>query len=699
MSAGIGRATFGTLGRPPESASAASLSRTSASVEWPVLVFFWLGKPRREKSSSESCLGESGLTRSSPSARGAAASAAPRICSRSSSARRASFSRCSSRRSGVDQDAGPLHLEEDRDQRHLDVPGQVQHAVLLAALLQQVAQAERDVGVLGGVGGDAVERRLGDALLRRVGFLAGLLADEFGDGDAAVVQLRERERVHAQPGGVAQEGGDHGVEDRALHLGSRVMERVQVVLEVLAELGDRPVGQQRLQHLDDLFEAEVRLRLGRDDGHVHRFALLPAHRDADQAGLVTHAQRLGVDGDPTRGPRGFHGFVQGGPRGDAGVAALPRRGEGGVHRVSVLGRSVLLVGGEQPAGGRLLLRSRGLLPERGFGVVGRAPEPRQLARVAVEAAALEERVEAVVVDRVDRDLGVAGVEAGVDVAHQRDELLGKRELTVLDGVLQPLLLLALERRHAGDQAIQVAELLQELRGRLGPDALHAGHVVAGVADERLVVDGLVGADALGGEQARLVAHLLRLDVVEDDPVRDHLLEVLVLADERDAQGGVLAGELLGEGGHDVVGLGARDGEHGQAEAAGDLDHHGDLRLEVLRGGGPVALVIRVEVVAEGGLVGVDHQRRPRGPAGVEELEQHRREREDGPGGLAGDRAGHAAADGVVGPEELVVAVDEVDGFGGVRGVVGHRGEGRSGRSGLYARPCEAALLIPDAASR
>ena len=56
-------------------------------------------------------------------------------------------------------------------------------------------------------------------------------------------------------------------------------------------------------------------------------------------------------------------------------------------------------------------------------------------------------------------------------------------------------LLLLDLAGAGQQRLEVAILADELRGGLHADAGHAGHVVDGVAGQRLDVDDVVRADA------------------------------------------------------------------------------------------------------------------------------------------------------------------------------------------------------------
>ena len=64
---------------------------------------------------------------------------------------------------GVDLDAGALHVQQHRDQAALDLLVQRQRLVGAQPRPQRLPQPQRDVGVLGGVGGGALDRHLREA--------------------------------------------------------------------------------------------------------------------------------------------------------------------------------------------------------------------------------------------------------------------------------------------------------------------------------------------------------------------------------------------------------------------------------------------------------------------------------------------------------------------------------------------------------
>ena len=100
-----------------------------------------------------------------------------------------------------------------------------------------------------------------------------------------------------------------------------------------------------------------------------------------------------------------------------------------------------------------------------------------------------------------------------------------RLLGMLDQHVAPLG--GLHRRRRRQHRLEVAEFVDQLRGALRADAGHAGHVVDGVADQRLHLDHLVGRDA------EFLHHLGRADRLLLDRVQhldarpDQLHQVLV----------------------------------------------------------------------------------------------------------------------------------------------------------------------------
>ena len=147
----------------------------------------------------------------------------------------------------VDLDAGLLHAEQHRDQRPLDGLVDADHVLAGEPGLELRPQLHGDVGVLGGVVARLVDRHLVEA------HLLGAAAGHVGELDGLLVEIELGELVHAVIvlAGVEHEGQQHGVVDRR-HLDAELAEHAHVVLDVLADLEDRRVLEQRLQLGDRL---------------------------------------------------------------------------------------------------------------------------------------------------------------------------------------------------------------------------------------------------------------------------------------------------------------------------------------------------------------------------------------------------------------------------------------------------------------
>ena len=103
-----------------------------------------------------------------------------------------------------------------------------------------------------------------------------------------------------------------------------------------------------------------------------------------------------------------------------------------------------------------------------------------------------------------------------------------------------------------EEVVERAVRFEQLLGRLRADAGDARHVVDLVADERLEVDDLVGADAPVLAERGRVEHLVLADVVDGDAVGDELPAVLVARDDEAVGAGFVANP--GERGQHVVGF-------------------------------------------------------------------------------------------------------------------------------------------------
>ena len=142
---------------------------------------------------------------------------------------------------GVDADAGVLHVGEDAHERVFGLGVGAPGAAFAHDGLERAVEAERHVGILGGVFGD-----LRDVDLVHRELPLALRADERLNGDRVVVQELARERVHA----VALRGVDdvvreHGVGKRRRGLDAKRAQDVKVELHVVPALCLRGVGEDR----------------------------------------------------------------------------------------------------------------------------------------------------------------------------------------------------------------------------------------------------------------------------------------------------------------------------------------------------------------------------------------------------------------------------------------------------------------------
>ena len=142
----------------------------------------------------------------------------------------------------VDRDAAPLHAREHRQQRALQRLVDAHHVLGDHAGLEHVREAQRNVGILGDVRRGLLHR---DIVERDLG-LAG--ADDVVVVDRRVIEVARRERVErmAEASGVEHIGHQHGVVVR-LHLDAAHREHLQFVFQVLPDLEDAAVLQQRLE--------------------------------------------------------------------------------------------------------------------------------------------------------------------------------------------------------------------------------------------------------------------------------------------------------------------------------------------------------------------------------------------------------------------------------------------------------------------
>ena len=257
-----------------------------------------------------------------------------------------------------------------------------------------------------------------------------------------------------------------------------------------------------------------------------------------------------------------------------------------------------------------------------------------------------------------RGLGKRHLERHVRI--EDDEGLGQSRLVgELNQVLAPLVLLDL--RGAREQRFEIAELVDEERRGLDPDAGDARHVIGRIADQRLHLDHLGRRHAEALDHLGLADRLVLHRVVHDHAGLDDLHQVLV--GRHDGHFGAGFERLARIGRDQIVGLVAFHLDAGHVEGAHGIAYQRELRDEVTRRLRPVGLVA-VEQIAPEGLGRIVENHRDMGGRGelsrlAQELPQH--------GAEAMHRADRQPVGGprqrgkrVIGAEDVARSVDQID---------------------------------------
>ncbi len=226
----------------------------------------------------------------------------------------------------------------------------------------------------------------------------------------------------------------------------------------------------------------------------------------------------------------------------------------------------------------------------------------------------------------------------------------------------------------GEQLLDRAVLLDQLRGGLLPHAGHARDVVGRVALQRDVLQVLGRRHAEPLLDPRLVVQ----DDVGDpsavehhlDPGTDELEEVAVRRHDHGVH--PLLGGADGEGPDGVVGLVVDDAHHRHPKRVEHLVDQPELRREVGGGFGSTRLVLRVLLQADRGPPEVERHREVVGALVAHQLDQHGGEPVDGVRDLARARR-ERRREREVGPVREGVTVQQEDPFAAVVPVGGRHG--------------------------
>ena len=140
----------------------------------------------------------------------------------------------------IDPHPGRLDLGQHSDHRLLDLEVKPSESELFDLRPQHLFQTQRHVGILGGVFGHPLQRNHVHSQL------PGSLADERSDRNRPVIEVAHRQRIHVVTRlGIEQVMEDHRIVKPAANLDPQATEHHQVELDVLPDLGDLFVGEQR----------------------------------------------------------------------------------------------------------------------------------------------------------------------------------------------------------------------------------------------------------------------------------------------------------------------------------------------------------------------------------------------------------------------------------------------------------------------
>ena len=511
----------------------------------------------------------------------------------------------------VEQHARFLHPEQHRDQRLLDVGIDLPERFYLAEFLpQRLVQLQRDVGVLGRVRRgrvdvDLVERQLLRALAGDV-FVMNRLAAEVKPGH----------RIHVVAGrdAVQHVGLEHRIERHALQPDAVSGKHVGVVLEVVADLFLLRIFEPRPELFEHLVTRQLLgcARVIVRDRDVRGLAGFHRQRHADDFGLhVVEARRLGVDRDEP----GLADFLE--PL----VERLPVQ-----HGFIVAGLSGFRF--------RRCIRVAELAEQRAqFEMPVQLPE---FVRVAVSCNEI-----------IDRHVEIA-------VEPDRRELL--RQHQRVDIVAQAFADLALDLAGMLDDAVGAFVVVEPLRRGFRPDLGHARDVVRAVADEREVVDDLLGPDVELFLDRVAIEHAVVHRVDERHVIVDELREILVA--RRHEYALFFLRSLTAQRADHVIGLDALDLQQRQTHRPNGLEYRLDLAPEVVGHRRPRRLVLAVNVVAKRLARRVEHDRDMRVGLFAYELVDHRQHAVQRAGRLA--RRIRKVRQRVVRPVKVGRAVDQYE---------------------------------------
>ena len=253
------------------------------------------------------------------------------------------------------------------------------------------------------------------------------------------------------------------------------------------------------------------------------------------------------------------------------------------------------------------------------------------------------------------------VQTHINIVLERDELPAERQH--VSGRFEICAPLALDLVEVGQHSVKGAITKDQLGCGLRPYPGDPRHVIRGIAHQGQNVPDVVRLHAFGSKHLLRSDRFVLIDVQQVNMLADQLGEILVARDDADIEVGLFGRELANDGGDDIISFDPLYTKHGNAHQVEHLHASLNLGAEILRRLLTIGLVLGIEAGAEGFLVAadIDRHREIVRLVFTEQFEQDAHEPEGHVRRLLGDGAGHAGADGVIGPKELRMPVDEVEG--------------------------------------
>ena len=577
-------------------------------------------------------------------------------------------------RFGVDPHARHLDVGQHGDHRLLDLEIEVLEADLLDHGVERLLELQRHIGILGGVLLDAFDvHKVHRQLLRA-------FADERFDLDGLVIEVFLRKGVHVVARlGIEQVVEDHRVVHAAPDRDAQPAQHHQVELDVLPDLGDLLILEQRPHDL------RILGRILLQERHVPRFERFHGERQPDDAVVEDVETRgLGVEtefgvsadrGDHLAQLRGsFHKRVLVGRRlgrpelyrlgfglkfGHRNLLRRRKRHDGVAEQIALSRQRGLLRRGRLGAGH---LRQLGLrLLARTFGKRLGGCEVRQIVHKSLEIQFGEDPAQLVDMRVANREVLLAERDRHVEADGR--QALGQPQVVGPPGDL--LTLFTLDFRDVIEDVFHGSPLPDQFAGDLLADARDAGNIVRGIAPQRKdvahqlrVVDAVLLADGLAVDDldAALGAPLF----VDAAVVAHQLAVILVGRHHIDVVTGF--DTLLRKGSDHVVGLVTRHFENRNAHRVEHPFHVGYRKQDVLGGFGTVGLVFRKDVAAEAAALGIERHAQQIGPFAFLDVAQELHEAEHH-GGVHPLAVTHRTAQkGIVILENQRIGVDQKEFF-------------------------------------